>query len=99
MRWRCSRRADVAARPRLARLALLGAVLAAGGCAGLFQRARPDRLQQYAVSVSGELRVGSAERDITPEVGCYLAGFDPARTSTAVGSPLKVRALVLELGE
>lgn len=77
---------------------LLGAVLVTAGCAGIFQRARPARLQQYAVSVRGGLRVGSAERDITPDVGCYLAGFDPARTSTAVGSLLKVRALVLELG-
>lgn len=46
-------------------------------------------------SASDGLRVGSAERDVTPAVGGYLGGFDPARTSTAVASPLKVRALVI----
>ncbi len=52
---------------------------------------------RYALraDAAGGLRVGSAERDVTPPVGCYLAGFDQARASTAVASPLKVRALVL----
>lgn len=71
-----------------------------GGCAGIFQRARPARDATYAVTVpaTGGLRVGSAERDVTPAVGTYLAGFSPARASTAVSMPLKVRALVLEVG-
>ena len=52
---------------------------------------------RYAVTESvRELRVGSAERDITPPVGEYMGGFDIARTSTAIGSLLKVRALVIE---
>jgi hypothetical protein len=54
---------------------------------------------RYAVTEPvRELRVGSAERDITPPVGEYMGGFDIARTSTAIGSPLKVRALVIETG-
>ncbi|MDO8349307.1 MAG: hypothetical protein Q7T30_03650, partial [Planctomycetota bacterium] len=81
-----------------ARLAVGGAMLTMAGCAGVFQRARPERPQEHAVTARGELRVGSAERDVTPAVGCYLAGFDLARASTAVASPLKVRALALELG-
>lgn len=51
------------------------------------------------VEVRGELQVGSAERDITPPVGAYLAGFDLARTSESVASPLKVRALVITTAE
>lgn len=53
---------------------------------------------RYAQAVEvgdGVVAVGSAERDITPAVGGYLGGFDLARTSTAVGTPLKVRAMVL----
>ncbi|HIE71836.1 MAG TPA: hypothetical protein EYP98_17565, partial [Planctomycetes bacterium] len=72
-------------------------VLAA--CAGIFQHAAPDQVMRYAVTEPvRELRVGSAERDITPLVGEYMGGFDIARTSTAIGSPLKVRALVIETG-
>lgn len=54
---------------------------------------------RYQVEASAnEMRVGSAERDITPAVGEYMAGFTIARTSTAIASPLKVRALVIEAG-
>jgi hypothetical protein len=70
------------------------------GCSGIFQRSMPDVIASFAqvTEVAGGLRVGSAERDVTPAVGGYLAGFDLARTSTAVASPLKVRALVIEAG-
>lgn len=77
----------------------LAALLLAGtGCSGVFQHALPDRPAGYQVVVdtAAGLRVGSAECDVTPDVGCYMAGFSLARTSTAVGSPLKVRALVVE---
>jgi hypothetical protein len=88
----------VASRRIASRLVVFAAALAAG-CAGIFQRARPAEPQQYASRASGELRVGSAERDVTPPVGCWLGGFSLARASTAVASPLKVRALVFELPE
>lgn len=80
---------------------LCGALAAAlAGCTGLFHRALPDRVATWEqTAVGGELRVGAAERDVTPQVGGYLAGFDLARTSTGVASPLKVRALVLVLGQ
>ena len=81
---------------------LLGALCAllATSCAGVFQHARPASIARYARTTAGApLCVGSAERDITPAVGGYLAGFDIARTSTRVASPLKVRALVLQCGE
>ncbi|HEU4420898.1 MAG TPA: hypothetical protein VFT55_18305 [Planctomycetota bacterium] len=83
---------------RLVVLALVVPCLA--GCSGIFQRVRPEVPARYAAltDASTGLSVGSAERDVTPEVGGYLAGFDPARTSTGVASPLKVRALVLEAG-
>lgn len=71
----------------------------AGGCAGIFQRPMPDRPASCEhIAMGGELRVGSAEREITPPVGGYMSGFSLARTSTGIASPLKVRALVLELG-
>ncbi len=75
-------------------------LLLAAGCTGLFQRALPSTPQSYAVTVpaTGAVRVGSAERDITPTVGGYLGGFDLARRSTAVNTKLKVRALVVETG-
>jgi hypothetical protein len=74
--------------------------LLASGCAGIFQRDLPESAARYARTAAGhELRVGAAERDITPEVGCYLAGFSMARSSTAIASPLKVRALVLGIGD
>lgn len=73
------------------------AALLAGGCAGVFQHDRPAVTPAYSAWAAnlGELRVGAAERDVTPAVGGYLGGFDPARTSTRVASPLKVRALVV----
>jgi hypothetical protein len=76
-------------------LALVGA-----GCAGVFQHARPAEPMHWVARtrVEAPLCVGSAERDITPAVGGWLAGFDLARASTAVASPLKVRALVLTTG-
>jgi hypothetical protein len=69
-------------------------------CAGVFQHGRPEVPASYHVraEVDGALRVGSAERDVTPRVGDYLAGFDIGRTSTEVSSPLKVRVLVLGTG-
>ncbi|MCA8976028.1 MAG: hypothetical protein KDC98_14995 [Planctomycetes bacterium] len=73
-------------------------MVATAGCAGIFQRSRPSTPAFYArqVAVAGELRVGSAERDITPTVGGYMSGFDIGRTSTGVASPLRVRAMVVE---
>jgi hypothetical protein len=81
-------------RPSLAAaLLLLGSA-----CSGVFQRSLPALPAAYERGVMGtELLVGAAERDITPAVGCWLAGFSPARASTGVASPLKVRALVLGL--
>lgn len=68
-------------------------------CAGVFQHAAPDQVMTYQVAVAvNEMRVGSAECDVTPEVGGYMGGFSLARKSSAVGSPLMVRALVLEAG-
>jgi hypothetical protein len=68
-------------------------------CAGIFQRSRPEHAMRYAVTAevgaAEELLVGAAERDVTPTVGGYLGGFDPARRSTAIVCPLRVRALVL----
>ncbi|MFO1077685.1 MAG: hypothetical protein U1E73_08155 [Planctomycetota bacterium] len=89
-------------RPRPSAAALLATpLLALAGCAGIFQRARPAVAEAYAATTpvpAGQLRVGSAERVITPAVGCYMGGFDIGRTSTGVLSPLKVRALVVEGG-
>ncbi|MCA8949566.1 MAG: hypothetical protein KDE27_08690 [Planctomycetes bacterium] len=83
-------------------VALLASALASG-CVGIFQRPMPATVPSYAIEVAasaaGALRVGSAERDVTPAVGGYLAGFNLGRRSTGVASPLKVRALVLELGD
>ena len=76
---------------------VLGASLLAG-CAGIFQGSMPTVPASYAVAApvaGGELRVGSAERDITPEVGGYMAGFSIGRTSTAIRTPLAARALVV----
>jgi hypothetical protein len=49
--------------------------------------------------VSAELLIGSASEDITPELGCPLAGFD-ARKGVAqkVHDPLHARALVVDDG-
>lgn len=69
-------------------------------CSGIFQRSIPPRPATWAVAAVGdEVRVGAAERDITPPIGGYMAGFSLARVSTGVASPLKVRAMVLEMGD
>jgi hypothetical protein len=66
---------------------------------GLFQRSRPPDQPTFIRSARGDdLRVGSAERDITPSGSVYLAGFGMARSSTGVDTRLKVRAMVLSLG-
>lgn len=65
-------------------------------CNGVFQHAQSEPWQYARVSSADELRVGSAERDITPPVGGYLAGFDLGRTSDRIAAPLKVRVLVLD---
>jgi hypothetical protein len=79
---------------------LLAPILAAAGCTGIFQRSQPARPATYAVRAEGPvLRVGSAEREVTPEVGGYMGGFSIGRTSEGVASPLKVRALVMEIGD
>ena len=70
------------------------------GCSGVFQRSIPEIPATWAVRATGDvLRVGAAEREITPPLGGYMAGFGLARTSAGVASPLKVRAMVFELGD
>ncbi len=75
------------------------AALTLVGCAGLFQRALPDTASQYEVQARGPLLVGSAEADITPTDVQYMGGYNIARVSTGVFSPLKARAMVLIMGE
>lgn len=76
---------------------LVAAVLSS--CAGVFQHAAPDEVMHYAVEVpADDLRVGAAQCDVTPDVGGYLGGFDLGRTSTGIGTPLAVRALVILAG-
>lgn len=51
---------------------------------------------------AGELSVGIAERDVTPEVGkkpVYLAGFGQNRKATKVHDPIMARAVVLADGD
>lgn len=52
-------------------------------------------------SLRGALRVGFAERDITPDVTkpVYIAGYGQDRIATGVHDPLHARAVVLEDGE
>ncbi len=84
----------------LRRAALLAVVAAVGACSGIFQRAMPASPASYHRRAAGqELRVGAAERDVTPPVGGYMSGFTIGRTSTGTASPLKVRAMVFELGD
>lgn len=79
--------------------ALLGC-LSPLGCTGIFQRALPPHAAEFVdVAIAGQLLVGSAECDITPPGPVYMAGFDLARTSTGVLTPLKARALVLVQGD
>jgi len=85
---------------RLVPLILASLAASLSGCTGLFQRSTPDRPATYAVRADGPvLRVGAAERDVTPPIGGYMAGFSLARKSDGVGSQLKVRAMVFEIGE
>jgi hypothetical protein len=78
----------------------LFALAALPACTGIFQRAQPDVPARFARSAAGgELRVGSAERDITPTGSVYMGGFDLGRTSTGAASPLKVRAIVFALSD
>lgn len=84
---------------RLRALAIAGGLGGLAGCAGVFQHCRPSITESYALTVSRTqpLRVGSAERDVTPErPGGYMSGFNLGRTSTTILTPLKVRALVVE---
>ncbi len=86
--------------PALRALALALVALGATACAGIMQRSMPAEPATFHRLARGEvLRVGAAERDITPDGPVYVAGFDLARTSTGVAAPLKVRAMVLELGD
>ena len=78
------------------------------------QRSLPEQVASFhRIAVGEGLRIGAAQRDITPwPAGAdadapeprpwrdpqYLGGFDPARTATGVVSPLAVRAMVFELG-
>jgi hypothetical protein len=79
---------------------LTAAVACLSSCTGIFQRKLPPVAAGCDHFAAGpELRVGAAERDITPDVGGYLAGFTIGRTSTSVASPLKARAMVLGLGD
>ncbi len=76
-----------------------GSLLAFGfaSCSGVFQHDRPAPIDYAVIAPAATgLRIGSAERDITPPVGGYMAGFDLGRTSASISSPLKVRVLVLE---
>lgn len=83
-----------------ARWLAMAAALSISSCTGIFQRVLPKEPAACVhLAVGDELRVGAAERDITPAVGGWLAGFDMARASTGIASPLKVRALVLLLGD
>ncbi|MCC6672868.1 MAG: hypothetical protein IT458_17525 [Planctomycetes bacterium] len=74
-------------------------LLLLAGCTGLYQRTLPETPQTFArSSQGGELWVGAAETDITPEEPMYLAGYRLNRVSTAVHSLLGVRAFVLRQG-
>lgn len=86
---------------RRLRLAALVASAAFAGCAGVLERPAPAAPMAWrrATAADGPLRVGSAERDVTPLVGAWLAGFDPARASTRVAEPLKARVLVVVVGD
>ncbi len=52
-------------------------------------------------SSAGALRVGFAERDITPDISrpVYIAGYGENRVATGVHDPLHARAVVLADGE
>ena len=82
------------------RLLILTLLLPVVGCTGIFQDGLPDMVATFHRQASGPvLEVGVAETDITPVGEVYLGGFDPATISTDVHEPLKVRAMVLRVGE
>ncbi len=59
---------------------------------------QPDAV--YAADApKGPFRAGAAKVDITPPVGCYLAGFGQGRRSEGVHDPLYARALAVERGD
>jgi hypothetical protein len=78
-------------------VAALAVGVALAGCAGVLQRPVPGEAMAWraVTAVGGPVCVGSAERDVTPPIGAWLAGYDPARAATQVAEPLKVRVLVV----
>lgn len=80
---------------------MLALALALGlGCTGFMQAPMPSTALSYARTWSGStLLVGVAQADITPDDLPYLAGFDPGRVATSIGSRLRARAMVLALGD
>jgi hypothetical protein len=80
-------------------LAVVLATLSVAGCAGLFQRDLPETAATWKAHASGTLLVGAAEADITPTNHQYMGGYNIARMSTGVFSPLKARAMVLIMGD
>ncbi len=59
----------------------------------------PARPAEMALAASvGEVEVGAAAVDITPERDLYLGGFDLARPATGVHSRLEARAMVIRAG-
>lgn len=59
----------------------------------------PPRPTFIRSAVGDDLRVGSAERDITPPDSVYLAGFGMNRSSTGIDLPLKARVMSIALGD
>ena len=45
------------------------------------------------------MKCGFAKVDITPKVGCHLAGHPQVRPAEAIADPLYIRALSFEEGE
>ena len=97
-RFSCRREARRREAPGWSALLVLPLLIAASGCAGLYQRALPDHPAGCVHVAIGPLSVGFAAADITPIDHQYMGGFGLARTSTGVYSPLKVRAMVLQVG-
>ncbi len=77
--------------------AALGSLLLVS-CTGIFQKSLPKEPARYEWSSLGELSVGAAEADITPENEQYLGGFDLNRVSTGIHSRLKARVMVIKVG-
>lgn len=68
--------------PALAALCLLA------GCARMTHSAAPTQ----------SLQVGAAETDITPPIGCRMAGYFNERLATGIHDPLHAKAIVLRQG-